>query len=294
MDYGHKLKFGIFPVPNATDLEDLVDLVREADSLGLDLVGIQDHPYQRRFVDTFTLITALAVKTEHIRFFPDVASLPLRPPAILAKVAATIDLISSGRFELGLGAGAFWEAIGAIGGPRRSAGEAFQSLEEAIDIFRLMWSDERSVRYHGNHYQLGGVKPGPQPAHPIGIWLGVGGPRALNLLGRKADGWIPSIPSMPIETLNDRHDAIDQGAIEAGRDPSEIRRLANVNGVITTGNTEGFLRGPADQWIDQLSELALDHRIDSFILWPDGDPLRQTRLFADLVPAVEAAVAAGR
>ena len=294
MDYGHKLKFGIFPVPNATDLEDLVDLVREADSLGLDLVGIQDHPYQRRFVDTFTLITALAVKTEHIRFFPDVASLPLRPPAILAKVAATIDLISSGRFELGLGAGAFWEAIGAIGGPRRSAGEAFQSLEEAIDIIRLMWSDERSVRYHGNHYQLGGVKPGPQPAHPIGIWLGVGGPRALNLLGRKADGWIPSIPSMPIETLNDRHDAIDQGAIEAGRDPSEIRRLANVNGVITTGNTEGFLRGPADQWIDQLSELALDHRIDSFILWPDGDPLRQTRLFADLVPAVEAAVAAGR
>ena len=294
MDYGHKLKFGIFPVPNATDLEDLVDLVREADSLGLDLVGIQDHPYQRRFVDTFTLITALAVKTEHIRFFPDVASLPLRPPAILAKVAATIDLISSGRFELGLGAGAFWEAIGAIGGPRRSAGEAFQSLEEAIDIIRLMWSDERSVRYHGNHYQLGGVKPGPQPAHPIGIWLGVGGPRALNLLGRKADGWIPSIPSMPIETLNDRHDAIDQGAIEAGRDPCEIRRLANVNGVITTGNTEGFLRGPADQWIDQLSELALDHRIDSFILWPDGDPLRQTRLFADLVPAVEAAVAAGR
>ena len=294
MDYGQKLKFGIFPVPNATDLEDLVDLVREADSLGLDLVGIQDHPYQRRFVDTFTLITALAVKTEHIRFFPDVASLPLRPPAILAKVAATIDLISSGRFELGLGAGAFWEAIGAIGGPRRSAGEAFQSLEEAIDIIRLMWSDERSVRYHGNHYQLGGVKPGPQPAHPIGIWLGVGGPRALNLLGRKADGWIPSIPSMPIETLNDRHDAIDQGAIEAGRDPSEIRRLANVNGVITTGNTEGFLRGPADQWIDQLSELALDHRIDSFILWPDGDPLRQTRLFADLVPAVEAAVAAGR
>ena len=99
---------------------------------------------------------------------------------------------------------------------------------------------------------------------------------------------------MPIETLNDRHDAIDQGAIEAGRDPSDIRRLANVNGVITTGNTEGFLRGPADQWVDQLTELALDHRIDTFILWPDGDPLRQTRLFADLVPAVEAAVAASR
>ena len=294
MGYGHKLQFGIFPVPDAADLDDLVDLVREADNLGLDLVGIQDHPYQRRFVDTFTLITALAVKTEHIRFFPDVASLPLRPPAVLAKMAATIDLISRGRFELGLGAGSFWEAIGAIGGPRRSAGEAFQSLEEAIDIIRLMWSNERSVRYHGNHYQLGGVKPGPRPAHPIDIWLGVGGPRALNLLGRKADGWVPSIPSMPIETLNDRHDAIDQGAIEAGRDPSDIRRLANVNGVITTGNTEGFLRGPADQWVDQLTELALDHRIDTFILWPDGDPLRQTRLFADLVPAVEAAVAASR
>ena len=88
---------------------------RAADEGGIDLVGIQDHPYQWRYVDTWTLIAWLAARTERIRFFPDVANLPLRPPAVLAKAAASLDVLSGGRVELGLGAGAFWEAIGADG-----------------------------------------------------------------------------------------------------------------------------------------------------------------------------------
>src|SRR5215218_824336 len=135
--------FGIFPTPNADDRDQLVDQVLLAERLGLDLVGIQDHPYQRRFLDTFSVIPYLAARTERIRFFPDVANLPLRQPAVMAKAAASIDLLSGGRFELGLGAGAFWEGIDAMGGPARTGPESVAALEEAIAVIRLMWSGER-------------------------------------------------------------------------------------------------------------------------------------------------------
>src|ERR687889_2239043 len=153
--------FGVFPVPEAEQRDRVIEQVLLADRLGLDLVGIQDHPYQRRFLDTFSLITYLAARTERIRLFPDVANLPLRPPAVMAKAAATIDLLSDGRFDLGLGAGAMWDAVAAMGGPRRSGPESVDALEEAIEVIRLMWSGERSVSFEGKHYRLDGLHPGP-------------------------------------------------------------------------------------------------------------------------------------
>src|SRR6266498_5758414 len=128
-DYGRAIKFGYFLIPNADGL--LLSIAREVERLGLDYVAVQDHPYQRRFVDTWSLLSMIAATTSRISFFPDVANLPLRPPAVMAKAAASIDLLSGGRFELGLGAGAFWEAIGAMGGPVRSGKESVDALEEA-------------------------------------------------------------------------------------------------------------------------------------------------------------------
>jgi alkanesulfonate monooxygenase SsuD/methylene tetrahydromethanopterin reductase-like flavin-dependent oxidoreductase (luciferase family) len=133
----------------------------------------------------------LAAKTERIRLVPAVANLPLRPPAMLAKAAASLDLLGGARVELGLGAGAFWDAIVAMGGQRRSGREAVDALGEAIEVIRLMWSGQRSVRFSGRHYRIKGVHPGPRPAHPIGIWLGAYGPRMLALTGTKADGCCP-------------------------------------------------------------------------------------------------------
>src|SRR3954471_20360620 len=202
--------FGIFPTPNAEDRDQILEQVLTAAREGLALGGLHDHPYQRRFLDAWSLIAYLAARTERIRFFPDVANLPLRPPAMIAKAAASIDLLSGGRFELGLGAGAFWEGVGAMGGPVRSGPESVDALEEAIEVIRLMWSGERSVSFEGRHYRLDGLHPGPAPAHAIGIWIGAYGPRMVRLVGRMADGWIPSVPRLPLEDVPPRQRAIDE------------------------------------------------------------------------------------
>jgi alkanesulfonate monooxygenase SsuD/methylene tetrahydromethanopterin reductase-like flavin-dependent oxidoreductase (luciferase family) len=124
MDYGHDLIFGSFITPAASALPQLEHAAREAERVGLDLVTVQDHPYNPGFLDTVTLIGHLAARTEHVRFAGNVLNLPLRPPAMLAKQIATLDRLSGGRVELGLGAGAFWDAIEAYGAPRLTRGQA--------------------------------------------------------------------------------------------------------------------------------------------------------------------------
>jgi alkanesulfonate monooxygenase SsuD/methylene tetrahydromethanopterin reductase-like flavin-dependent oxidoreductase (luciferase family) len=285
--YGRHLEFGLFPVPNADDLELLRSLAHRADELGLDLIGIQDHPYQRRYLETWALIADLVARTERVRFFPDVANLPLRGPAMIAKQAATLDVLSGGRFELGLGAGAFWDAIGAMGGPVRSPREALESLEEAIEIIRLFWSGEQSIAFEGKHYRVQELHPGPPPAHRIEIWLGVGKPRSLSLLGRAADGWIPSLTWARPEHVPPMMQAIDEGARAAGRDPGEIRRLFNVSGKIVDGDVSELLVGPPEHWVETLTGFARELGFDTFIFWPSDEPAEQLERFAtEVVPAL--------
>jgi alkanesulfonate monooxygenase SsuD/methylene tetrahydromethanopterin reductase-like flavin-dependent oxidoreductase (luciferase family) len=293
-DAGLPVRFGWFLVPDAADPRALLEQARLAERAGFDLVGIQDHPYQRRFLDTFSLLAALASATERVGLFPDVANLPLRHPAMLAKAAASIDLLSGGRFELGLGAGAFWDAVAAMGGPRRSPGQAVAALEEAIGLLRRLWGDERSLRFAGTHYQLTGVRPGPAPAHPIGIWVGGYGPRMLALTGRLADGWVPSSSYLPPERLAGAQARIDEAAAEAGRDPAAVRRLYNVSGRIGPGGG-GFLDGPAGQWVAQLLPLVVETGMDTFVLWPSEGPAGQLERFAaEVAPPLREAVAAHR
>lgn len=294
-DYGQAPRFGWFPVPEAGRRHELLRLARLADELGLDLIGIQDHPYQARFMDTWTLLAAIAAQTRRISVFPDVVNLPLRPPAVLAKAAATLDLLSEGRFELGLGAGAYPEGVRALDGPARSPGDAVEALAEAIAVIRLMWSGQRGVRYAGSHYRLGGAHAGPPPAHPIGIWVGAYRPRMLALTGRLADGWIPSAPYLPPPLLAEAHSRIDEAAAAAGRDPASIRRLYNVSGRITDGASAGAFDGPVEQWVETLTELSLTYGMDSYVLWPEGEPEPQLRRFAlEVAPAVREAVTRAR
>src|SRR5689334_6461698 len=101
-DYGRDVQFWVFPEPVAARLVEIFSLVGFADREWLDLVGIQDHPYQRRYLDTGMLMATVLARTERITVFSDVANLPLRPPAVMAKAAASLDVLSGGRFELGL------------------------------------------------------------------------------------------------------------------------------------------------------------------------------------------------
>ncbi len=289
-DYGRQVRFGYFLIPNAAD--PLLETAREVERLGLDYIGIQDHPYQRRFVDTWTLLAMIAAATSRVGLFPDVANLPLRPPAVLAKAAASLDVLSGGRVELGLGAGAFWDAIEAFGGPRRDPGESYRALAEAIQVIRKVWSGERNLRFEGQHYRLAGAQSGPVPAHRIGIWLGVYGPRALRLAGRLADGWVPSFRG-ELQPLLDMAARLDEGAAGAGRDPRELRRVLNVGGAITDGASEGMLRGPVAQWIDELTALVTQHGFDTFVLWAEG-PDQLSRFAEEIAPAVRAQVATER
>jgi alkanesulfonate monooxygenase SsuD/methylene tetrahydromethanopterin reductase-like flavin-dependent oxidoreductase (luciferase family) len=279
------VELGAFVVPDAEDPRRTLDQIVAADESGLDVVGVQDHPYQRRFLDTWTLLSYAAALTERVRLVPDVANLPLRPPAVLAKSAASLDVLSGGRVELGLGAGGFWDGIAAMGGPRRTGPESVDALEEAIDVIRAVWSGERSVRAGGEHYRVDGLHPGPVPAHRMGIWLGGYGPRMMRVTGRLADGWLPSVPRLPLEEVMKRHAAIDEGARGAGRDPSEIRRVANAN-----------VEGDASDWADwpgELIRLATDYRFETLIVWADAgdDPVGLVRRIGeDVAPRVRAAL----
>ena len=289
-DHGHDVSFGYFLIPNADD--PLLSTAQEVERLGLDYIGVQDHPYQRRFVETWTLLSMIAAATTRVRLFPDVACLPLRPPAVLAKAAASLDVLSGGRVELGLGAGGFWDAIQGYGGPRRGPAEALAALAEAIQVIRKIWSGERNLRFEGDHYRLAGVHSGPVPAHPIGIWLGVYGPRALRLAGQVADGWVPSLPD-DLETLREMTERLDEGAAEAGREPDEVRRVLNVRGAVTDGASEGMLRGPVAQWVDELTTLVVELGFDTFILWTEA-PGQLPRFAEEVAPAVRAQVASER
>jgi alkanesulfonate monooxygenase SsuD/methylene tetrahydromethanopterin reductase-like flavin-dependent oxidoreductase (luciferase family) len=293
------LEVGISVVPYADSIDRSRELVRVADEAGLRLVGIQDHPYQRRFLDTFALVATLLAETRRISFFTDVANLALRPPAVMAKAAASLDLLSGGRFELGLGAGGFPDHVAGMGGPRRSPGEAVEALEEAIDVIRLMWSDERRVSFDGRHYRLADARPGPAPAHSMGIWLGAFRPRMLRLVARKADGWVPSLGVLSAEELKAGNVRIDAAAQDAGRDPREIRRILNLQGIIgerrsppggrlPVGSMAGEpLAGPPGWWAETFAGFAEDG-FDTLVFWPvDPSPGQVELLAGEVVPLLQ-------
>jgi alkanesulfonate monooxygenase SsuD/methylene tetrahydromethanopterin reductase-like flavin-dependent oxidoreductase (luciferase family) len=129
-DYGHDIEFGYFLVPDAGDPQGVLETARLADRLGYDLLAVQDHPYQRAHLDSLALLGVILARTERIRVFQDVGNLPLRPPAVYAKAAASLDLLSGGRFEAGLGGGGFLQAAEAMGAPALTPGQSLEALEK--------------------------------------------------------------------------------------------------------------------------------------------------------------------
>jgi alkanesulfonate monooxygenase SsuD/methylene tetrahydromethanopterin reductase-like flavin-dependent oxidoreductase (luciferase family) len=295
-DYGHDLLFGTFVTPVNHPATQAVDLAVASDRAGLDLVTFQDHPYQPRFHDTWTLLSYVASRTSRIRVSANVLNLPLRQPAVLARSAASLDLLSGGRLELGIGAGGFWDAIEAMGGRRLTPGQAVEALDEAITVIREIWAADKPgpVRVDGRYYRVHGAKRGPKPAHDVGIWVGAYKPRMLRLIGRAADGWLPSLGYLSggPDDLADLNAHIDGAAVAAGREPGQIRRLLNVGGRFApTGRS--FLDGPAEQWAEDLAGLTLEYGVSGFVLAADDAYTIET-FAAEVAPATRELVAAER
>lgn len=283
-DYGRPIEFGTFITPSALDPERTVALALASERAGLEFVTFQDHPYQPRFLDTWTLMSWVGARTSRIRISANVHNLLLRPPAVLARAAASLDLLTGGRVVLGLGAGGFAPAAVAMGAPNRTPAEQVGALGEAIEVIRELHDTDApgGVFLHQEHYPIRGAKRGPAPVQrPMPIWLGVLKPRGLRLVGSAADGWLPSLGRLEHgpDSLDAGHAIIDEAARAAGREPRGIRRLLNV--------------GPRDAHPDLLADLATRHGVDTFLVVGDDEALID-ELGARIVPETRALVAERR
>jgi alkanesulfonate monooxygenase SsuD/methylene tetrahydromethanopterin reductase-like flavin-dependent oxidoreductase (luciferase family) len=235
-----------------------------AERAGFDFVTIQDHPYVPAYLDTLSLIANLVATTSTLRFMTNVANLALRPAPMLAKAVASIDRLSNGRFDLGLGAGRVWAEIERMGGPIWAPGEAIGAVSEAIDTLRTArgFEGEDGV----------GAASGVAPAHRIGIWISGAGPRMLDLIGRKADGWIAPMAT-GYETKPAGQDRIDAAAIAAGRDPAAVGRMIQLVGRVTdtastvsrprSGAGNQAIRTTPEHWTRFVAEFAVEERFDA-------------------------------
>lgn len=287
------LLFGVNIDPHH-DYATVLRHTRLAESLALDHALMQDHAYNPRFMETWTLLSALAGATERITLGPNVLTTPFRLPAMIAKEAATFDRVSDGRLLLGLGAGAAPEGIVSMGGPDLLAsGETFRAFRDALEIIRGLWASKGEPYSHdGDILSVHGVRFGPIPQRRIPIITGAMGPQSLRLTARLGDGVSLSTTYVPAENLPWFREQLDEGARATGRDPSELRIYYNIMGHIE--RSAGALRpksgvyiGDVDWWIERLSQLVADG-VDGFTFWPvAGNTEEQFRLFAnEVVPHV--------
>ncbi|MFG6502288.1 LLM class flavin-dependent oxidoreductase [Microbacterium sp. P05] len=293
-DYGHPLTFGTFITPINRPPEQPVLLAQLTESLGYDLVTFQDHPYQPSFLDTWTLISWVASRTERIHIAGNVLNTQLRPPAVLARAVASLDLLSHGRIELALGAGAFGQAIASMGAPALTPPQAVSALAEAVDIIRGIWdvNDLSPLRVDGEFNQVNGARRGPEPAHPVPIWIGAYKPRMLRLTGTKGDGWIPTLSYLQDGDLRRGNQVIDDAAAAAGRDPRLIRRLLNISGEFIT-QRRGLLQGPPESWVEDLLPMVLADGVSTIIL--AGDQPATIQVFAQqVIPTLSQLVSTAR
>src|SRR5215472_5915224 len=248
MTTGTKLRFGIKTAPQYTTYDDILRVWQEADSvpaiehawafdhfipLGPDPTGDQ--------LEGWTLLGALAARTERLRIGLMVTGNIYRHPAVLAKIGATVDHISHGRLDFGIGAG--WNELESnmYGIPLYTPGERIRRLGEACEVIKRLWT-ETIANFDGKYYQLKGARCEPKPVqkpYPPYVIGGSGEQLTLRIVAQYANIW--NFVGGSIDTFLHKIEVLEERCAEVGRDPAEIepsiQMIANYNNPEETLNT---------------------------------------------------------
>jgi alkanesulfonate monooxygenase SsuD/methylene tetrahydromethanopterin reductase-like flavin-dependent oxidoreductase (luciferase family) len=289
----NSIQFGLnIPTSAAPGTDPIAAAVR-AEELGFDFVSSSDHPCGTDpSNETWTMLCFIAAATSRIRIATRVLGVPYRNPAMVAKMAETLDQLSGGRLILGLGGGSADDEHRAFGLGVRSPKEKTDGLEEALTIIHGLWS-EPSFSFSGRLYQTEAADLEPKPAPRIPIWLGAFAPRALAVTGRLADGWIPSLGYASPDEVVVMRERILMAAREAGRDPAAITCAYNVDvrvGAKAEGDDASVVAGAPAAIVERLNGFVeLGFSAFNFMVGgPDSDAQAE-RLAADVIPALRAA-----
>jgi probable F420-dependent oxidoreductase len=223
-----------YPDRDAADIGATVEWARRAESLGFDSAWISDHFFLdiSRYggpagrvgaLEPIVTLSAIAAATSRIRLGTLVLCEAFRPPATLAKQAATLQELCGGRLELGLGAGWYEDEYVANGFDFPPPGERMTRLEESLQIVGGMLSGEATT-FDGKHYRVRDAVIVPPPRHPTRLWVGSkGGPRSLGIVARHAGGWNTAW-KIGTQAYAEKAALLDRLCEKAGRDPADVRR----------------------------------------------------------------------
>jgi probable F420-dependent oxidoreductase len=264
----------------------------KAEQLGFDFVSASDHLHGGRpTYEPWTMLSWIAAATSRIRVATRVLAVPYRHPAVLAKMAETLDRLSGGRLILGLGGGAVDQEFRAFGVGVRSPRDKVDGLAEAIRILRGVWSQPKFT-FDGRLYRTDDAQLQPKPDHPIPIWLGTYGRRALALTGQLADGWIPSLDYAPPEQIPALRERVLAAARAAGRDPNTVTCAYNLSVRIDehADPEPSVVAGAPDAVTERLRSFAeLGFTAMNLIPVGPGQQEQIERLAREVLPALRAA-----
>jgi len=263
----------------------------EAERLGFDFVSANDHPMGGSPThELWTLLAWVAARTSRIRVASRVLGVPYRNPAVVAKMAATLQGLSGGRLILGIGGGSSDEGIAAVGADVPTPRAKTDGVEDALRIIRGLWS-EPGFTYEGAVHSVRNATIEPRPSEPIPIWTGTYGPRGLGLTGELADGWIPSLDLVPPERFEELRERILDAASRAGRPPEAIACIYNLEVRIGSKDPDGsVVSGEPAAIVERLvAFLELGFSGMNFLIdGPDAGEQRE-RLASEVLPALRAA-----
>ena len=285
--------FGLNVSTTVTPGRDPAAEARRAEELGFDFVSASDHLHgEAPTFEPWTMLSWIAAATSRIRVATRVLAVPYRHPPVVAKMAESLDRLSGGRLILGLGGGYLDEEFRAFGLGERPPRDKIDGLEEAVRIVRGLWS-QRVFTFEGRFYQAEEADLEPKPDHPIPVWLGTYGNRALAVTGRLADGWIPSLGFAPPDQVTVMRERVLAAAQEAGRDPEDITCAYNLVIRVDEGAAPdpSVVSGTAEEVVEQLLGFArLGFTAFNFMPTGPGEQEQAERLAVEVLPAVRAEV----